>query len=86
MLFFGLFIVPIHRIGGVMVRVFASSAVDRRFEPRFGQTNDYKIGICCLSTKHAALRRKSKDWLARTQDIVSEWGDMSTREPVVSVS
>jgi hypothetical protein len=37
----------------------------------------YKIGICCFSTKHVALRRKSKDGLARNQDIVSEWGDMS---------
>jgi len=27
-----------------------------------GQTKDYKIGICCFSTKHAALRRKSKEW------------------------
>jgi hypothetical protein len=26
---------------------------------------DYKIGICCFSAKHAALRRKSKDWLVR---------------------
>jgi len=25
---------------------------------------DFKIGICCFSAKHAALRRKSKDWLA----------------------
>jgi hypothetical protein len=24
-----------------------------------------------------ALRRKNKDWLARNQDNVSEWGDMS---------
>ena len=39
------------------------SAVDHGFEPRLGQTKDYKIGICCFSTKHAALRRKSKDWL-----------------------
>ena len=28
-----------HRIGGVMVSVFASSAVDRGLEPRSGQTN-----------------------------------------------
>jgi hypothetical protein len=28
----------------------------------------HKIGICCFSTKHAALRRKSKDWLAQKQD------------------
>jgi hypothetical protein len=26
--------------------------------------------------KHAALRRKSKDWLARNQDNVSKWGDI----------
>ena len=37
-----------HRIGGVMVSVLASSAVDRRFEPRSGQTKGYKIGICCF--------------------------------------
>ena len=36
------------------------------FDPRSGQTKDYKIGICCFSAKHAALRRNSKDWLART--------------------
>jgi len=28
---------------------------------RSGQTKDYAIGICCFSTKHAALRHKSKD-------------------------
>jgi hypothetical protein len=38
---------------------------------------DYKIGICCFSAKHAALRRKSKDLLARNQDNVSKWCDMS---------
>ena len=59
-----------------MVSVLASSVVDRGFEPRSGQTKDYKIGICCFSVKHAALRRKSKDWLARNQENVSEWGDM----------
>ena len=63
----------VNRIGGVMVSVFASSAVDRDrgFDPRSGQTNDYQIGICCFSTKQAALRRKSKDWLAWNQDNVS---------------
>ena len=68
-----------NRIGDVMVRVLASSAVDRGFEPRSGHTKDYKIDICCFSAKHAALRRKSKDWSARNQDNVSEWGDMSIR-------
>ena len=74
-----------HRIGAVMVSVLASSAVDRGFEPQSGQTKDYKIDICCFSAKHAALRRKSKDWLARNQNNVSEWSDISTRG-LVSVS
>jgi hypothetical protein len=33
-------------IDGVVVNVFDSSAVDRGFESRSGQTKDYKIGIC----------------------------------------
>jgi hypothetical protein len=50
-----------NHIDGVMVSVLPSSAVDHVFEPRSGQTKEYKIGICCLSTKHAALWKKSKD-------------------------
>ena len=57
-----------NRIGGVMVRVIVLSAEDRGFNPWSGQTKDYKIGICCFSAKHAVLRRKSKDWLARNQE------------------
>ena len=53
--------------------------VESGFEPRSSQTKDYKIGICCFSAKHAALRRKSKDWLTQNQNNVSEWSDMSTR-------
>ena len=68
-----------NRIGGVMVLVLSSSTVDRGFEPRSGKTKDYKIGICCFFAKHAVLRRTSKDWLARNQDNVSEWSDMSIR-------
>ena len=63
---------------GVMVVVLDASAVDRGFESRSGQTKNYKIGICCFSATHAALRRESKYWLARYQDNVSEWGDMYT--------
>ena len=55
-------------IGGVMVSMLAS-----------GQTKDYRIGICCFSAKHAALRSKSKDWLAWHQNNMSEWSDMSIR-------
>ena len=68
-----------NRFSGVIVNVLASSVVDRGLEPRSGQTKHYKIGICCFSAKHTALRKKSKDWLAWNQDNVSEWSDMSTR-------
>jgi hypothetical protein len=40
-----------------MVSVLASSAVDRLFEPRLGQTKDYNIVMCCFFAKHAAVRR-----------------------------
>jgi hypothetical protein len=40
------------------------------------QTKDYKFGIYCFSAIHAAIRRKSKVWLARNQDNVSKWGYM----------
>ena len=60
-----------------MVNVLTSSVVDRWFEPQSGQAKDYEIGICCLSSKHTALRRKSKDWLVRNEDNVSEWDNMS---------
>jgi hypothetical protein len=61
-----------YRIGGVMVSVLDLSTVDCGFEPRLGQTKNYKIGICCFSTKHTSLRSKSKDLLARNQNNVSE--------------
>ena len=67
------------RIGDIIVRVLTSNVVDRVFESPPGQTKDYTIGMCCFFAKHAALRRKSKDWLAWNQASVSEWGDMSIR-------
>jgi hypothetical protein len=80
------FLPQYNRIGGVMVSVFASSLVDRGFEPRLGQTKDYKIGICCFFAKHAALRRKRKDWLAWNQDNVF-WVELHVSpRAVVSVS
>ena len=60
-----------NRIGGVMVSVLASSAVDHGLEHRSGHTKDYTIGICCFFAMHAALRSKNKDWLARNQNNVS---------------
>jgi hypothetical protein len=62
-----------------MVSVLSSSAIESGFEARSGQSKDYKIGICSISAKHALLRRKNRDWLARNEDNVSEWGDMSIR-------
>jgi hypothetical protein len=62
-----------------MVSASSSRAVYRGFDPRSGQTKDYKIGICCFSAKHVALKRKSKDWFARNQNNVSEWNGMSNR-------
>ena len=59
--------------------MLTSSVVYSGLEPRSGQTTDYKTGICRFSAKHAALRRKSKDWLTRNQDNMSEWGNMSIR-------
>jgi hypothetical protein len=61
-----------NRISGVMVGVLTSSAVDRGFKLRLGQTKDYKIDICCFTAKHTALRSKSKDWLDRNQNNVSK--------------
>ena len=55
-----------------MVSDIALSAIDRGFEPLSGQTKDYEIGMCYFSAKHATLRPKRKDWLARNQNNVSE--------------
>ena len=57
-----------NRISDVMVSVLASSVVDREFEHSSGLTKDHNIGICCFSVKHAALRRRIKDWLSQNQD------------------
>jgi hypothetical protein len=57
-----------------------SNAVGCGFEPRSGQTKNYEISICSFSTKHATLRRKSKDWLIQNRDNVSECGDVSIHE------
>ena len=62
-------------MGGVMVSGLT-------FKPRSGQTKNYKIGIGCFSTKHAALRRKNKDCLAQNYHNVFEWGEMSLHRPL----
>ena len=59
--------------------MLASSAVNRGFESRSVQTKDYQLVFVAYNAKQAELRRKSKDWLARNQDNVSEWSDMYIR-------
>ena len=55
-----IYYICLNRIRGVMASVLATSVVDRGIEPRSGQIKNYKIGICCFSAKHAALRKKEK--------------------------
>jgi hypothetical protein len=45
----------------LMAIVIALSAVDRGFEPSSDQTKDFKIEICCFSTKHAVLRSNNTE-------------------------
>ena len=68
-----------NRISCVSFSVLALSAIYREFEPRQGQTEDYKIDIlCCFSAKHAALkdiRDNIKYCIIRNLNNVSEWKD-----------
>ena len=68
-----------NRIGGVMVLLLASIAVDCGFEPRSGRIKDFILYLLLLR-KHTALRSKtkSKDCLAQNEDNVSERSDMSS--------
>jgi hypothetical protein len=51
-------------VGGVIVSVLAFSVIGCGVDLWLDQTNDYKIGIYCLSAEHDELRRKGKDGLA----------------------
>ena len=57
----------------------------REWVPVESKQRLYTSGICCFFAKHVSLRRKSNDWLARNQDNVSEWSDMSIRGLTVIV-
>ena len=56
-----------------MVRLFVSSAIDCVFEPRSGQTKDYKTGICCFSVKHVTLRGESENSLTEIMTICPKY-------------
>ena len=47
-------------IGGLMLSVFSSNAIDRGFESLLAQTKDCKIDIYCFSAKHASLGIRAK--------------------------
>jgi hypothetical protein len=48
------------RIGGVMVSVLASSAIDCMFEPHSGQTNDYiLVFVSSPLVKNTGKHRKN---------------------------
>jgi uncharacterized HAD superfamily protein len=57
-----------------MFSVLASSVIDGGVNQVKPKTNK----LVFVTSQYAALRRKSKDWLARNQDNVSEWSDIST--------
>ena len=62
-----------------MASILALNVVDRVFEPRSGLSKDYKVCVRCFSAMHAALRRKSKYWLAVYHDNVSDLSDIYIR-------
>jgi hypothetical protein len=43
-----------------MVSMLTSSVVDRGFEPRSGQTKDYKIGILLLLRQAHSIKEKEQ--------------------------
>ena len=60
-----------------MVSMFASSTVDRGFEPRSVQTKDYQKKYVAYAPSIKEKEQQQQNWLAWNQDNVSEWGDMS---------
>ena len=67
-----------HISDGTMISLLTSTVLDRGYNPLSDEIKDHKIGICRFSVKQAALRKKSKDWLAQNQGNVSGWSNMFT--------
>ena len=62
-----------------MASLLASSAVDRGSIHGRVIPKTIKLVFVASPLNTLMLRRKSKDWLARNQDNVSEWGNTSIR-------
>jgi len=57
-------VIELIRIDDLIASVLAASVVYRGVGSLSGQTKDYKNGICCFYTMHAALRDKiNTGWL-----------------------
>jgi hypothetical protein len=67
-------------IGGVMVSILDSSAVDREFKPQSVKRKTITLVFVAFPLSMQHKREKSKYWLARNQDNMSECGDMSFSE------
>lgn len=53
-----------NHVGGVMVSILVSNAVDREFDSRSGQTQDYEMVIRCFSVMHTEYgERAESGWL-----------------------
>jgi len=82
LLFIRFFPLIANLIGGVIVSVLAAGVRD--FQHWSGQR--LHKGICCFSANYTALSSKSKYWLARNQESVSEWDDMSSCGLLLSIT
>jgi hypothetical protein len=72
--------VPIKDLENSTLRLSLFSSKKTKTKAAFIGEAFIHCSICCFCAKHTAIRRKSKDWFARNQDNVSEWGDVSIRE------
>jgi hypothetical protein len=71
------------RGGGVIVCLFVCSFIGGSSPDRVKP--DYKICISRFYANHAAIRRKSKDWLARNQDNVFPRGLLFQRTSTIKI-
>jgi hypothetical protein len=60
-------------MNGIQTHNFSDN---RHLSPDRVKVKTLNIGICFFSTKHTLLRRKSKGWLSRTHDNVSDLGSV----------
>ena len=69
-----------HDIAEILLKVALNTkkSKSKPLSPRVRQIKYYEISVRWFSARHPELMRKSKYWLVRNWDYVSEWSDMST--------